>query len=120
MILKHTALVFFIFVTLISKIIGQSTFQNPVIRGMNADPSICRVGDDFYLVTSSFEYFPGLPIYHSKDMVHWELIGYALSRISNCPLGGVFPSGGNYAPTTAPIILHVPIMVDMVHKEHFM
>jgi len=47
---------------------AQTGFKNPVIRGFNPDPSICRVGDDYYLVTSSFEYFPGLPIYHSKDL----------------------------------------------------
>lgn len=65
---------------------------------MNPDPSICRVGDDFYLATSTFEYFPGVPIYHSKDLVHWELIGHALDSKTNCPLGGAFSSGGNYAP----------------------
>lgn len=54
-------------------------YNNPIIRGFNPDPSICRVGEDFYLVTSSFEYFPGLPIYHSKDLVNWEQIGNCLS-----------------------------------------
>ena len=83
-----------------SSVNGQTTFQNPVIGGMNPDPSICRVGDDYYLVTSTFEYFPGLPIYHSKDLVHWKLIGYALSRKTNCPLLGCeSATGGNYAPT---------------------
>ncbi len=83
-----------------NKLSAQTTFQNPVIRGMNPDPSICRVGDDFYLVTSTFEYFPGLPIYHSRDLVNWELIGHALSRNSNCPLMGCESGyGGNYAPT---------------------
>lgn len=77
---------------------GQKTFNNPIITGMNPDPSICRVGDDFYLVTSSFEYYPGLPIYKSKDLVNWKMIGYALSRPSNCPLGGAYSSGGNFAP----------------------
>lgn len=42
---------------------------------MNPDPSICRAGDDYYLVTSTFEYFPGLPIYRSKDLVNWKMIG---------------------------------------------
>jgi len=78
--------------------IGQRTYKNPVIRGMNPDPSICRVGDDFYLVTSTFEFFPGLPVYHSKDLVNWEIIGYALDRPSNCPMEGAGASGGNYAP----------------------
>jgi xylan 1,4-beta-xylosidase len=79
---------------------GQTTFQNPIITGMNPDPTICRVGDDYYLVTSTFEYFPGLPVYHSKDLVNWKMIGYALSRASNCPLiGAASGTGGNYAPT---------------------
>jgi alpha-N-arabinofuranosidase len=78
----------------------QMTYPNPIIRGMNPDPSICRVGEDFYLVTSTFEYFPGLPIYQSKDLVHWKLIGHALSRANNCPLLGCGSGGGgNYAPT---------------------
>ncbi|MFD2034686.1 glycoside hydrolase family 43 protein [Belliella marina] len=81
-----------------SILIGQTTFKNPVITGMNPDPSICRVGDDFYLVTSTFEYFPGLPIYHSKDLVNWKLVGHALSRQSNNPLMGASSSGGNFAP----------------------
>lgn len=77
-----------------------ATYRNPVLRGMNPDPSICRVGDDFYLVTSTFEYFPGLPIYHSKDLVHWRLIGHALNRPANAPLlGAAAATGGNYAPT---------------------
>lgn len=81
-------------------LLGQTTFQNPIIRGMNPDPTICRVGDDYYLVTSTFEYFPGLPVYHSKDLVNWKMIGYALSRASNCPLiGANSGTGGNYAPT---------------------
>lgn len=99
MILRHIALTIFFLAALINEIIGQTTFKNPIITGMNPDPSICRVGDDFYLVTSSFEYFPGLPVYHSKDLVNWKLIGYVLSRKSNCPLRGARSSGGNYAPT---------------------
>jgi xylan 1,4-beta-xylosidase len=77
---------------------GQAIYKNPIITGMNPDPSICRVEDDFYLVTSTFEYFPGIPIYQSKDLVHWKQIGYVLSRHENCPLGGAGSSGGNYAP----------------------
>jgi len=49
-------------------------FDNPVLPGMAPDPSVCRVGDDYYLVTSTFEYFPGVPVYHSKDLIHWRLI----------------------------------------------
>ena len=75
------------------------TFKNPILTGMNPDPSICRVGDDFYIVTSTFEYYPGLPIYHSKDLVNWKLIGYALSTPQSNPLKGTGASGGQYAPT---------------------
>ena len=77
----------------------RETYTNPILTGMNPDPSICRVGDDFYLVTSTFEYFPGLPIYHSRDLVNWRLIGHALSTPENNPLKGAGTSGGQYAPT---------------------
>lgn len=78
---------------------GESRFMNPLLPGFHADPSICRVGDDYYLATSSFEYFPGVPIYHSKDLLHWEQIGYALTRKSQLDLTKVASSGGIYAPT---------------------
>ncbi|MEM5597883.1 family 43 glycosylhydrolase [Niallia circulans] len=61
------------------------TFQNPILKGFSSDPSICVVGDDYYLVTSTFSYFPGVPIYHSKDLVNWELIGNILDRKSQLP-----------------------------------
>jgi alpha-N-arabinofuranosidase len=75
------------------------TFRNPILPGFYPDPSICRVGDDYYLVTSTFEYFPGLPIFHSHDLIHWHQIGHVLNRPSQLPLDGVRPSGGLYAPT---------------------
>lgn len=75
------------------------TFDNPIIPGFHPDPSICRVGDDFYLVTSSFEYFPGVPIFHSRDLVHWRQLGHVLTRRSQLDLEGVPSSGGIYAPT---------------------
>lgn len=75
------------------------TAINPIVPGFNPDPSICRVGDDFYLATSSFEYFPGLPIYHSRDLVNWRLIGHGLSTPAALDLDGVECSGGIYAPT---------------------
>jgi alpha-N-arabinofuranosidase len=78
---------------------GQAGYRNPVIPGFNPDPSICRVGDDFYLTTSSFEYFPGLPIYHSRDLVNWKQIGHCLTRDSQLPLDGARASGGLYAPS---------------------
>src|SRR5256714_14071582 len=75
------------------------TATNPVLPGFYPDPSICRVGQDYYLVTSSFEYFPGVPIFHSQDLIHWRQIGYCLTRASQVPLTGVRSSGGIFAPT---------------------
>lgn len=66
---------------------------------MAPDPSVCRVGDDYYLVTSTFEYFPGVPVYHSKDLIHWRLIGHALTRPSQLPLVRLTRNGGIWAPT---------------------
>lgn len=69
-------------VLIIASASARAQYQNPVLRGMNPDPSILRVGHDYYLSTSSFEFFPSCPIYHSLDLVHWRRIGYALSRPS--------------------------------------
>ena len=76
-----------------------ATFENPMLSGFYPDPSICRVGDDYYLVNSSFEYFPGVPIFHSKDLVHWRQIGHVLTRPSQLPLKKMRASGGIFAPT---------------------
>ena len=79
---------------------AQNTFTNPIIPGFHPDPSICRVNDDYYLVTSSFEWFPGLPVFHSKDLVNWEQIGHVLTRPSQLQLkDGLAPSQGLWAPT---------------------
>ena len=56
------------------------TFRNPILSGYHPDPSIVRVGEDYYMVNSTFEWFPGMPIHHSRDLVNWELIGYGLHR----------------------------------------
>ena len=56
------------------------SISNPIRTGFHPDPSICRVGEDYYLVTSSFTWFPGLPIYHSRDLTNWSLIGHALTN----------------------------------------
>ncbi|KYG29498.1 glycoside hydrolase family 43 protein [Alkalihalobacillus trypoxylicola] len=77
----------------------KETFQNPILPGFYPDPSICRVEDDYYLVTSTFAYFPGVPIFHSKDLVNWEQIGHVLDRPSQLPLKGAKHSGGIFAPT---------------------
>ncbi len=77
-----------------------STFQNPIIPGFHPDPSICRVGNDYYLVNSSFEWFPGIPIFHSKDLVNWEQIGHVLDRPSQLAMNpGMKASNGIWAPT---------------------
>ena len=55
---------------------------NPILPGFNADPSICRVGDDFYIATSTFEWFPGVQIHHSRDLVNWRLLTRPLTRKS--------------------------------------
>ncbi|MBC8078755.1 MAG: glycoside hydrolase family 43 protein [Gorillibacterium sp.] len=74
-------------------------FINPVIPGFYPDPSICRVGEDYYLVTSSFEYFPGVPIFHSRDLINWRQIGHCLTRSSQVNLLNSRSSKGIYAPT---------------------
>jgi xylan 1,4-beta-xylosidase len=74
-------------------------YANPVISGFHPDPSVCRVGDDYYLVTSTFEYFPGVPIFHSKDLVHWRQIGHCLTTERQLPLAKAWSSGGIFAPT---------------------
>lgn len=74
-------------------------YINPVLRGYYPDPSICRVGEDFYLVTSTFEFFPGVPLFHSKDLVNWKQIGHCLTRKSQLFLEECRCSGGIYAPT---------------------
>ena len=74
-------------------------YSNPIISGFNPDPSICRVGEDYYLVTSTFEYFPGVPVYHSKNLVNWELINYCLTTDEQLPLQNAASSFGIYAAT---------------------
>ncbi|WP_336788160.1 glycoside hydrolase family 43 protein [Paenibacillus sp. MMO-177] len=78
---------------------GKITYTNPVLPGFYPDPSAVRVGEDYYLVTSTFEYFPGVPVFHSKDLVHWEQIGHVLTRESQVNLLGRNSSEGIYAPT---------------------
>ena len=74
-------------------------FKNPILPGFHADPSICRVGDDFYLVNSTFQYFPGVPVFHSKDLVNWKQIGNCLTRPSQVDLKETDGNSGIYAPT---------------------
>ena len=71
---------------------------NPIIPGFHPDPSICRVGDDYYLATSTFQWFPGVQLYHSRDLVHWEELPSPLRRVSQLDMKGDPNSGGIWGP----------------------
>lgn len=71
---------------------------NPILKGFHPDPSIIRVGEDYYIATSTFEWWPGIRIHHSRDLIHWDLIEYPLNRVSQLDLRGVGPSQGIWAP----------------------
>lgn len=72
--------------------------QNPILRGFHPDPSIVRAGEDYYIANSTFEWWPGIRLHHSKDLKHWELIEYPLNRMSQMDLRGVGASQGVWAP----------------------
>lgn len=74
-------------------------FHNPVLPGFYPDPSVCRVDGTYYMVCSTFEFFPGVPIFRSKDLVNWEQIGHCLTRPEQAKLAKVAPSRGIWAPT---------------------
>ena len=76
-----------------------TTIQNPILPGFHPDPSIVRVGEDYYIANSTFEWFPGVPIHHSKDLVNWQHIGHALTRRSQLDLRGIADSAGVWAPS---------------------
>ena len=76
----------------------KTTIQNPILRGFHPDPSIIRVGEDYYIATSTFEWWPGVRLHHSRDLKNWEQIEYPLSRISQLDLRGVGASQGIWAP----------------------
>lgn len=78
---------------------GPVRYPNPLIPGFHPDPSIVRVGPDYYLVTSSFEYLPAIPVHHSTDLVHWTQIGNVCSSAEQLGLTDVPTSGGVWAPT---------------------
>ena len=76
-------------------------FRNPVLTGFHPDPSVVRVGEDYYLVNSTFGWFPGIPVFHSRDLVHWTQLGNAIDRPGMMPFGKDVGLGGGgiYAPT---------------------
>ncbi len=79
--------------------LGAAAYTNPILPGMYPDPSICRVDSDYYMVNSTFQYFPGVPLWHSRDLVNWRQLGNVLDRPSQLPLGGASAWFGIYAPT---------------------
>lgn len=78
---------------------NQMIVHNPIIKGFYPDPSICRAGEKYYLVCSSFEYFPGVPLFESEDLLNWKQIGHCLTRKSQVDLECINSSGGVFAPT---------------------
>jgi xylan 1,4-beta-xylosidase len=74
-------------------------YRNPVIPGFHPDPSIVRVGDDFYLINSTFAFYPGIPVFHSRDLVNWKQIGNAIDRPSQLDMRGIGINRGVFAPT---------------------
>ncbi|MFD7311864.1 family 43 glycosylhydrolase [Promicromonospora sp. NPDC059942] len=72
---------------------------NPVLPGCHPDPSVCRVGEDYFMVTSTFAYHPGIPVHHSRDLVTWDLVGHVLAGASWLPLDGSQVADGVWAPT---------------------
>lgn len=78
--------------------VGDGEFRNPILSGYAPDPTVTRVGDDYYLVTSTFTHFPGLPIYHSKDLVNWTHIANAIDRPDQFDYSGLEVSRGIFAP----------------------
>lgn len=78
---------------------GDGTYKNPVIHADYSDPDAIRVGDDYYMISSSFNHVPGLPILHSKDLVNWELIGHALQQLPSPHFDTVQHGGGVWAPS---------------------
>ncbi len=74
-------------------------YSNPILAGFYPDPSICRVGEDYYLVNSTFAYFPGIPTFHSRDLVHWTQLGHVVTRPAQLNYDGLGVSRGIFAPS---------------------
>lgn len=97
--LQACALIFFTLVLSHTSLAQErQMFTNPILAGFYPDPSVCRVGSDYYLVNSTFSYFPGIPIFKSKDLVNWNLLGYALDTPDKLNLDGQSVSRGLFAP----------------------
>lgn len=77
----------------------KDSYRNPILAGFYPDPSICRKGDDYYLVNSTFAYFPGIPIFHSRDLVNWEQLGNVIARPTQLRFDGLGATRGIFAPS---------------------
>jgi alpha-N-arabinofuranosidase len=89
----------FLFISSLTTTAQTAKVNNPILAGFYPDPSICRAGNDYYLVNSTFAYYPGLPIFHSTDLANWEQIGFAMDRPEQLNLDGTHVSDGLFAPT---------------------
>lgn len=78
---------------------GDGTYRNPILHADYSDPDVIRVGDDFYMTASSFSHTPGLPILHSKDLVNWRLVRYAIERLDLPGYGVPLHGKGVWAPS---------------------
>lgn len=97
--MKRILFAFLLVFLAVSASFAQQRYENPIIPGFYPDPSICRVGDDYFIVNSTFHYFPAVPLWHSKDLVHWTQIRNVLDRESQVNLSGAMRWSGIYAPT---------------------
>jgi alpha-N-arabinofuranosidase len=88
-----------LFILFIASAQTSKQYTNPILGGFYPDPSICRVGDDYYIVNSTFSYFPGIPVFHSKDLVNWKLIGHVITRAEQMDFTGKGVSRSIFAPT---------------------
>ncbi|MFQ7717008.1 MAG: family 43 glycosylhydrolase [Blautia wexlerae] len=77
---------------------GKYNDKNPILPGFNPDPCICRKGDDYYMAVSTFEWFPGIPIYHSRDLKNWELYTHVLTDDEEVDLKKLPSAKGIWAP----------------------
>ncbi|WP_278600502.1 family 43 glycosylhydrolase [Clostridium tertium] len=79
--------------------VNKVKYNNHIIKGFYPDPSVCKVDDTYYLVCSSFQYFPGVPLFESKDLINWKQMGHCLTRKSQIQLDKINSSGVVFAPT---------------------
>ncbi len=97
--MKYFLIIFFIAFYVLIYSQQNEIFFNPILSGFYPDPSICRVDDNYFLVNSTFVYFPGITVFQSKDLVNWKLIGHVLDRIEQVNLNGLGVSRGVFAPS---------------------